>query len=139
MANRIEELPVFQHAQRFCDAVIAILERPAVRSDHTLWEQINEANDSITSNMKEGFEQGSDDGFAKFLVYAKGSCAEVLIRLQQACGKRYITTSELEGFVDPGEELQRMLGGFIKYLHQSGFRDRGSFRARQARKRRPNQ
>ena len=128
---------MFQHAVKFCDAVTAILERPAVRRDRTLWEQINDANDSITSNMKEGFEQASDDGFAKFLVYAKGSCAEVLVRLGRACTKRHITRSELETFVEPGEELQRMLGGFIKYLRESGFRDRGSFRARQARPLRP--
>jgi len=27
--------------------------------------------------MDEGFEQGSDDGFAKYLYYSKGSIAEV--------------------------------------------------------------
>jgi four helix bundle protein len=109
-------------------AVNAILERPQLRRDRRLWEQISDANDSIPSNMREGFEQGSDEAFAKYLVYAKGSVAEVVTRLHEAHLKRYVTLEELTLRVTMGEELGKMLGGFIKYLRRCGFKDRGSYR-----------
>ena len=130
MAKRIEDLPVYQHAVRFCDANDAILLRPALRRNRKLWDQIAEANDSILSNMREGFELSTDDAFANMLTYAKGSCAEVLTRLFRAHRRRCLTLGEFEAQRRNGEELQRMLGGFIKYLRTSGFKDRGSFRAR---------
>ena len=81
MARKIEELAVFTKAMEFWTAVDAILDRPSVRRNRKLWDQISDANDSITANMREGFEQSSDDGFANYLVYAKGSVAEVVTRL----------------------------------------------------------
>ena len=74
----------------------------------------------------EGFEQGTDRAFANFLTHSKGSLAEVLTRLKQAYFKNYITEAELQAHLAAGEELGRMLGGFIKYLRRSGFRDRGA-------------
>ena len=125
MAKKIEELPVFQKALEFCDAATAILGRPALCKDRKLWEQINDANDSITANMREGFEQSTDAAFAKFLYHSKGSLAEVLARLHRAHSKKYITAEELKPMVAIGEELGRMLGGFIRYLARSDFKDRG--------------
>jgi four helix bundle protein len=125
MANKIEELPVFQDALEFSVAVTAILSRHAFGKDRKLWEQINDANDSITANMREGFEQSTDAGFAKFLYHSKGSLAEVLARLQRAHSKKYITAEELKPMVAIGEQLGRMLGGFIRYLARSDFKDRG--------------
>jgi four helix bundle protein len=127
MAKKIDDLPVFQRALEFWKAVNAILDRPELRRNRKLWDQISEANDSITSNMREGFEQSSDDGFANFLVYAKGSVAEVVTRLQAATGKRLLSQEEFNQRALAGEALGKMLGGFIKYLRRCGFKDRGSF------------
>jgi len=76
--------------------------------------------------MVEGFEQGTDRGFANFLTHSKGSLAEVLQRLKQAHFKNYITADELSSLSAAGDELGKMLGGFIKYLRRCGWRDRGS-------------
>ena len=130
MAKRIEDLPVYGHAVEFCASIDAILERSALCRNRRLWDQINEANDSILSNMKEGFELSSDEAFANLLTYAKGSCAEVVVRIFRAHRKRYVTAEEYAGLRQAGEDLQRMLGGFIKYLRKSGFKDRGSFRSK---------
>jgi four helix bundle protein len=127
MAKKIDDLPVFVKALEFWNAVNAILDRPGLRRNRRLWDQISEANDSITSNMREGFEQSSDDGFANFLMYAKGSVAEVVTRLQAASGKRLRPEEEFKERARAGEELGKMLGGFIKYLRRCGYKDRGSF------------
>jgi four helix bundle protein len=126
MAHKIEELPIFQKAVAFWTAVNAILAKPQVRSNRDLYDQISRANNSIPSNMVEGFEQGSDRAFANFLTHSKGSLAEVLTRLKQAHFNNCITEDELRARLAAGEELGKMLGGFIKYLRRSGFRDRGA-------------
>ena len=126
MANKLEDLPIYHKAVAFWSAINAILESPRVRKDRRLHEQIADANDSITSNMVEGFEQGTDRAFAKFLTHSKASLAEVLTRLKQAYFKKYISEEQLKTQVTNGEELGKMLGGFIKYLRRSDWNDRGS-------------
>jgi four helix bundle protein len=130
MAKKLEELPVYQKAQDFCIAVTAILKRPALRRNHSLHKQLDEANDSILSNMHEGFGKGSDAELARYLDYSKGSLREVLARLERARSKGYITDEELVPLKDRGEEIAKMLGGWIKYLDRSNFKDRGRFRSR---------
>src|SRR6185436_19858418 len=137
MAKKLEELPVFQKAEEFCVAVTAILKRPELQRNRNLHKQIDEANDSIVANMREGFEMGSDASLAHYLTYAKGSLAEVRGRLRRASSKGYITKEEFKVQDDRGEEIAKMLGGWIKYLDRSDFKDRGRFLGRNASKPRP--
>ena len=81
--------------------------------------------------MDEGFEQESDDGFAKYLFYSKGSIAEVMRRLRRARTRGEVSASDVDALGELSEPLGKMLGGFIKYLKRSGFKDRGRFRASQ--------
>ena len=133
MAHKLEDLPIFEKAQEFCLAVTATLQRSRLRRNSDRYTQIVDANDSILSNMDEGFEQGSDDGFAKYLYYSKGSVAEVMRRMRRACAKGEVTPTDVQALADLSEPLGKMLGGFIKYLKRSGFKDRGRFRASQQR------
>ena len=129
MARKLKELPIYARVMEFCAAVSAILDKPGLRRNRKLRAQIEEANDSISSNMEEGFEQGTDRAFANYLTYSKASLAEVLARLRSAANKKYITPEELAARETMGEELGRMLGGFIKYLRRCDWRDRGRFRS----------
>lgn len=130
MAKTIEELPIFQKATAFWIAVNELLRDSAFCRNRTLREQIGDANDSITANMREGFEQSTDDGFIRYLYIAKGSLGEVLVRLAAAHRKRCITAEQLSTRTAMGEELGRMLGGFIKYLARSRFKNRGRHKIR---------
>ncbi|HEX6973543.1 MAG TPA: four helix bundle protein [Vicinamibacterales bacterium] len=128
MAKHPEEFPVFQAAVKLAEAVTALLERPALRRNRKLHDQIDEANESITANIAEGFEQQSDAAFSRFLYIAKGSAAEVATRLGEAYRKRCISLDELTTCRDLAENIERQLGGFIKYLANTNFKDRGRFR-----------
>ena len=130
MAHRLEDLPLFPKMIALCDAVDAILARPAWRKDRRLREQISDANDSITSNMYEGWEQPTDASFAIYVYRSKGSLAEVIARLKRGLRKRLVTQEELTPIEAMGEELGRIFGGFIKYLETSRFTDRGRHQAR---------
>ena len=97
MAKKIEDLSIHSKVEAFWSAINAILDNPAVRKDSDLHDEISRANESIPSNMVDGFEQGTDQ--------------------------------ELNARIAQGEELEKMLGGFIKYLQASDFKDRGHHRA----------
>ena len=125
MAKRVEDLPIYSKVEEFWTAINAILDLPAVRRDSDLHNEISRANESIGSNLVEGFEQRTDRAFAHYLTYSKGSIAEVLKRLRKAYFRRYITRQELDARIAQGEDLKQMLGGFIKYLEKSDWNDRG--------------
>ena len=125
MAKRVEDLPIYSKVEEFWTAINAILDLPAVRRDSDLHNEISRANESVGSNLVEGFEQSTDRAFAHYLTYSKGSIAEVLKRLRKAYFRRYITRQELDARIAQGEDLKQMLGGFIKYLEESDWKDRG--------------
>jgi four helix bundle protein len=125
MANTLEELPIYEEVQKLWNAVNEILQTPALRKDRDLHQQIADANDSIDANMKEGFEQPTDVAFANFVFTAKGSTAEVIARMKKARRKNLISDAQLEQVEQLAVPLGKMMGGFIKYLSESGFTDRG--------------
>jgi four helix bundle protein len=126
MAKTLDELPLYKRAEAFSRAVIAILDRPSVRRNRKLWDQIAEANDSIIANFAEGFEQSTDASFAHFLMHSKASLAEVIARLRQAERRRSLGAQDLAPLEAEATELGKMLGGFIKYLKRCDFKDRGT-------------
>ncbi|HTM26067.1 MAG TPA: four helix bundle protein [Vicinamibacterales bacterium] len=137
MAQKLEELRVYQLAMDFWRSIKAILERPAYRKDRDLHRQTRDANDSIASNIPEGFEQGSDSLFVNYLCFSKGSLAEVVTRMRQAHLKGYLTEPELAERVMAAERLSRSLGAFIRYLDACGWKDRGRHKSRARLERRP--
>jgi four helix bundle protein len=133
MAHKIDEFPVFRDAQEFTVAVTAILQKSALRRNSKAYEQIAEANESVLANMDEGFDQESDDSFAKFLYYSKGSIAEVMRRLRRAAAAGLVARDAVAGLEAKADSIGRQIGGLVKYLKISGFKDRGRFRSSQLR------
>jgi len=99
-----------------------------VRKNSNTYQQIEDANDSILSNMDEGWAQQSDDGFKKYLYYSKGSVEEVIRRLKRAARKRLVDQSAVDRLETMAQPLGKQFGGFIKYLSRCGFKDRGHYR-----------
>ena len=75
--------------------------------------------------MEEGYEQSTDAGLAKYVYTSKGSAAEAVGRLRSGARRRWLTQQELAQCAKMGEEIQRMLGGWIKYLARCDWKDRG--------------
>jgi hypothetical protein len=55
-------------------------------------------------------------------------------RLKAAHRRDWLTAEECAKFIATGDEIGRMLGGWIKYLARCDWKDRGRFRARQQKK-----
>ena len=105
-----------------------MIARPSFGRNRKLHDQIADANESILANMEEGFEQSSDAVLANYLYTSKGSIAEVIVRLKAAERRGWVTPEEYSQCASQGAEIQRMLGGWIKYLRRCDFKDRGRFK-----------
>ena len=84
MARKIDGLPLYRKACEFSVAVSALLHKPGLCKDVKHRNQIAEALDSVEANMEEGFEQGTDRAFARYLTTSKGSVAEIAGHLRRA-------------------------------------------------------
>jgi four helix bundle protein len=125
MAKKLNELPIYGRVTAFGAAVTAILESPGLCKDWNIRRQISDAVDSIAANIEEGFEQGTDRAFARYVIIAKGSLGEVIGHLKRAHRKGHLGAAQLEVLLPEAHELGKMLGGFIKYLHRCDWKDRG--------------
>ena len=75
--------------------------------------------------MSEGFEQSTDAVLANYLYTSKSSIAEVVARLKGAQRRGWVTAAECAQCAALGAEIQRMLGGWIKYLNAATGRTAG--------------
>ena len=93
--------------QRAVDLAGKVHERFRDHKDFSFRDQIRRAATSVSSNIAEGFDRGSNKDFARFLCIAKGSCNEVRSLLH--VGKRYGYVSQQE-LDDLRGECMRLAG-----------------------------
>lgn len=71
---------------------------------------------SISNNISEGSEYQSNRQFIRFLIYAKGSCAEVRNMVNISFELGFISESEKNLLIRENKDISVSLGKFIKYL-----------------------
>lgn len=79
---------------------------------------------SIVSNIAEGFGQGTDRAFAKYLYVARGSAEEVRSHLVSALARGHVDAETCRRFDAEAIELFRMMSGLIRLLLRSDRKDR---------------
>jgi four helix bundle protein len=84
--------------------------------DYSFKDQIFRATLSITNNIAEGFDRGSDRELRQFLIIARGSCAEVRSMLLIASDVNKISKHDSEKVIASTYEISRLLSGFIRKL-----------------------
>ncbi|HNC23321.1 MAG TPA: four helix bundle protein [Opitutaceae bacterium] len=105
-----EDLVVWQQAIDLAADVYHLFEPSR---DFTLKNQIQRAAISISSNIAEGYERGSNREFVQFLYYAKASCGEVRSQVQLAKRVKVISESQAAQIFAASKELSARLGAYI--------------------------
>ena len=90
--------------------------------DYGFKNQIQRAAISISNNIAEGFERGSDADFRRFLFISLGSCSEVKSMIYIAHQLHYLTYEDAIQMRKDLSEISRMIKGFIRTLDKSGYR-----------------
>ena len=108
---RFEDLRVWKLG---IDLAAAVYNAFAECRDFTLKDQIQRAAISVSSNIAEGYERGSNREFIHFLYYAKGSCGEVRSQAHLARRLKFLTDIQAEQLIVEARTLSGKLGSFIK-------------------------
>ena len=101
---------------------IEIYKRFQSVTDFGFKNQIQRASISISNNIAEGFERGSDCDFRRFLFIAQGSCSEVKSMIYIALKLNYISKDEFSTIYGQLNEIGKMLFGLMKTLNGQDMR-----------------
>lgn len=121
-AERFEDLEVWKVTRQLVNTIFGLTQNRTFARDRGLIDQMRRASVSILSNIAEGFERGGNAEFTRFLYIAKGSSGELRSQLYVALDQAFITQEEFNVTGDLLLSVSQQLGGFIKYLKQSGVR-----------------
>jgi four helix bundle protein len=92
--------------------------------DFGLRDQLRRAIISVSSNIVEGYERGSQKEFIRFLYIAKASACEARSQLYIAERLSYITKEQGEVLAMELRRLTNSIGCFISYLQKRNTRTR---------------
>lgn len=111
MSHNFENLVVYQRSLLVGVKIMEVIDdvRP-----YRLAEQIVSSSISISSNIAEGAERGSDKDFARFLSYASGSAAELITQLKIIELSNKNIGLDLPELIKELREINSMLRGLIQ-------------------------
>ena len=117
MANKydsFETLLIRQKAKNLAVKIYALFKNS---KDYGFKDQIQRASLSISNNIAEGYERGTNKEFRYFLFIAKGSCGEV--RSMAIVGQElgYLTIEEATQIKQATKEISRMIAWYIQKLN----------------------
>ncbi len=75
--KRFEDLPVWNTAIELAVSVYVLTSQPPFKGQHSLRDQLERAAVSVSNNIAEGFERGTNNELLMFLYIARGSAGEV--------------------------------------------------------------
>jgi four helix bundle protein len=111
--TKFEEIIAWQKSQDFAVNVYEILEP---LKDYDFKRQIQRASVSISNNIAEGFERGTNPDFKRFLFIALASNSEVKSMLYLALRLKFISQTDFGILYTQSVEISKIISGFIKSL-----------------------
>lgn len=109
--NSFEDVVSWQKAKLLYGLLIQELESCR---NYSYKDQLLRATLSISNNIAEGFDRGSDKELKQFLVIARGSAAEV--RSMVIIGKDLDILQNPDAYLVLVKDISKLLTGFIKSL-----------------------
>ena len=112
--GRFKDLRVWHDAMELAEKIYRITQEPSFSKDFGLRDQIRRAVVSISSNIAEGDERGTNRESVHFFHIAKGSTAEVITQLNIANRIGYVETKTLQLLEDHAEKIRASLKNLIQ-------------------------
>jgi four helix bundle protein len=119
--ERFEQLPVWQAAIDLAATLYSMTEKAAFRRHYSLRDQIERAVVSISNNIAERFERGTNQELLTFLCVARGSAGEVrsMLCLLQKIPPFKAVESEILTLKSQAESVSKQLGAWTRTLRDS--------------------
>ena len=112
--GNFQKLRVWQTAKELAVNIYKLTQNPQFRKDFGFKDQIQRAAVSISSNIAEGDELGTDKLSVRYFYIAKGSSAELMTQLIIANEIGYVDQSTAELLVDECDKISSMLTKLIR-------------------------
>ena len=122
--KRFEDLPVWNTAIELAVEVYALTDRSQFRRRYSLRDQIERAAVSVSNNIAEGFERGTNNELLSFLYISRGSAGEVrsmLCLLDRLPAFRDLR-AETKSLKARAESCSRQLQGWTRALQNSALK-----------------
>ncbi len=116
MATLYKDLIVWQKSMDLVDEIYKLTRKLPKEETYALANQMRRAVVSIPSNIAEGYERSSTKDYAKFLVIARGSRAELETQLYICVRQNYLTKEETQNAFLLCDEIKKMLTSLLKKL-----------------------
>ena len=122
--ERFEDLPVWNEAIELAVEVFALTSRPQFNSHLSLKDQIERSAVSVSNNIAEGFERGTNNELLAFIYIARGSAGEVrsMLCLFERLPFLQELISEIKFLKKGAESCSRQLKAWAQSLQDSDFR-----------------
>lgn len=119
--ERFEQLPVWLASIDLAAQTYAVTAKPLFRRHRSLRDQIERAAVSVSNNIAEGFERGTNQELLTFLYISRGSAGEVRSML---CVLEHIPAFrdlqfEILNLKSRAESISKQLGAWIRSLQDS--------------------
>ena len=114
-----KKLIVWQKGMQLANRIYDLTENYPSKEIYGLANQMTRAAVSIPSNIAEGRTRGSDKEFIRFLLIARGSCAELDTQLLLSEAREYITREQAIQVCLLCDEVGGCLTKLIKSLEQN--------------------
>ena len=117
--ERFEDIRAWQQARELSNFVYDLTEQGRFAKDFRLRDQIQGAAGTVMHNIAEGFDDGSDVEFIRFLKYARRSASEVQSEIYLALDRKYISAEDFQRVYDMATTTKKSINAFIAYLRKS--------------------
>lgn len=123
MTVSFEDFPIYKKTIKFTVSIFKLLENENLQKEFSLKDQLKRAVLSISNNIAEGSEYGSNKQFIRFLWIAKGSCAEVRNMLFVLLSLNKLNDETFKSLNQECLDITKEIYHFIKYLEKSNFKN----------------
>ncbi len=107
--HNYKELKIWQKGRTLVKDIYSLTKQFPHEELYGLISQMRRAAISIPSNIAEGAGRSSEKDFSRFLDLANGSSFELETQLYLSFDLGYTTQSELEHYLSPVQEIQKMI------------------------------
>jgi four helix bundle protein len=116
----LQKLEVWRRSKDFALRIYCeVLPSLPLEEKWNLNSQIRRSSLSISANIAEGYGRYYYQENVRFCYNARGSLAETLSHLVFAFDAKYISETLYKELSEEGDEIDRMLNGYIAYLKRS--------------------
>lgn len=113
-----KKLIVWQDSRLLNKEIYMLVSKFPRSETYALSDQLRRACVSITSNIAEGYGQGSMKNRLRFLYMARGSLYEVETQLIVACDLGFLSEEDIQRAMKIQAKIGKMLSGLIRFTEE---------------------